>query len=148
MALASTNKSIASIVKSININQQYGMFLPYIQRDFVWNEERIYSLLDSLMRGYPMGTILIWETDTLLNYRKFEQNFNPDNIEYDFLVDDGSDKTLRQYVLDGQQRLQSLYIAMHGTYDGQTLFFNLLSDKNGESGYEFKFMPEDFSQEY
>ena len=143
-----TNHTIASVLDNINLNQRGGIFLPYIQRDFVWDETRIYSLLDSLMRGYPTGTILMWETDKPFNYRKFEQNFNPDNIEYDFLVDDDSHKTLKRYVLDGQQRLQSLYIAIHGTYDAKILFFNLLSDANSEIGYEFKFMDENSEPEY
>ncbi|MBQ3625905.1 MAG: DUF262 domain-containing protein [Synergistaceae bacterium] len=136
-AAIDTNKSIAEVLSSINLDEKGGIFLPYIQRDFVWNEERIYSLLDSLMRGYPMGTILIWETDTAVNYRRFAKDYDPDDIDYDFLVDDKNNKILRQYVLDGQQRLQSLYIAMHGTYNNENLFFDLLSDT--QSGYVFEF---------
>lgn len=147
MSLQITNKSIASIVKHINLNSD-GIFLPYIQRDFVWDEDKIYSLLDSLMRGYPMGTILIWETDTNINYRCFTKDYNSDDVEYDFLVDGNNNKILRQYVLDGQQRLQSLYIAMQGSYNGNILFFNLLSDPDSESGYEFKFMDSSQEQEY
>lgn len=52
-------KTIAEVLDRINADGDGGIFLPYIQRDFVWREERIYSLLDSLMRGYPIGTILV-----------------------------------------------------------------------------------------
>ena len=39
------------------------LFLPAIQRKFVWNEEQITKLFDSLMRGYPIGTFLFWDID-------------------------------------------------------------------------------------
>ena len=35
--------------------------LPAIQRDFVWSEEKAEKLFDSIMRGYPVGIILLWE---------------------------------------------------------------------------------------
>ena len=143
MAIKTINYKIADILKLINVDneQDNGIFLPYIQRDFVWNEERIYSLLDSLMLGYPMGTILIWRTDRPVNYRWFEENYEPKTLAYDFFVDDYNNKISRQYVLDGQQRLQSLYIAMNGTYNGNVLFMNLLSGTGGaDDNYEFAFL--------
>ncbi|MBR1417630.1 MAG: DUF262 domain-containing protein [Synergistaceae bacterium] len=135
-AAIDTNQSIAEVLKNINLDEKGGIFLPYIQRDFVWDEEQICLLLDSLMRGYPTGTILIWETDESINYRRFAEDYSPKSIAYDFLI--SGDGITRAYILDGQQRLQSLYIAMHGTYGGKALYFNLLSDE--ESGYEFKFI--------
>ena len=54
------NSTIADILERINSEEENGIFLPYVQRDFVWDKERIYSLLDSLMRGYPIGD-LIWD---------------------------------------------------------------------------------------
>lgn len=141
--------TIAEVINRINSDSENGIFLPYIQRDFVWEEERIYSLFDSLMRGYPIGLIQVWETNTSINYRNFEDEYkspeynrlnnypDEDNV---FLVSDGNAK--RQYVLDGQQRLQSLYIAMHGSYDDNILFFNLKS--NAKDGYKFEFKPNTF----
>ncbi len=49
-----TNNTIADVLSRIN-NQPYGIFLPYIQRDFVWDEDHICELLDSLMRGLSNG---------------------------------------------------------------------------------------------
>lgn len=57
--------SIVNLLKQIK-NEE--IVLPAIQRDFVWNKERIEKLLDSIMRGYPIGIILIeiyWITDTI-----------------------------------------------------------------------------------
>ena len=41
-----------------------GLFLPKIQREFVWEEARVYKLYDSIMRQYPISTLLIWKTQT------------------------------------------------------------------------------------
>ncbi|MBR0097365.1 MAG: DUF262 domain-containing protein [Synergistaceae bacterium] len=118
-------KTIDEVLSRINANDDCEIFLPCIQRDFVWKQDRIYSLLDSLMRGDPMGVILAWETTRSINYRKFECSHN-DNDNSEFQVIDGNNSTLKQYILDGQQRLQSLYIAMHGSYNGNVLYFDLL----------------------
>lgn len=45
-----------------NLDEQGGFWLPNIQRHFVWNEEQIEKLFDSIMREYPIGTLLIWKT--------------------------------------------------------------------------------------
>ena len=45
--------------------------LPAIQRDFVWNENRITMMFDSIMRGYPLGIALLWETYLDIKYREF-----------------------------------------------------------------------------
>jgi len=138
-------KTIAEVLDRINADGDGGIFLPCIQRDFVWREERIYDLLDSLMRGYPIGTILVWETNTAVNYRLFQKNYVPDTIDNDFDIDDGQHSINRQYILDGQQRLQSLYIALRGYYNGNVLFFNLRS--NPQDRYIFKFQPQEFYQD-
>ena len=109
-----------------NIESQK-MFLPCIQRDFIWETDRIYKLLDSIMRGFPIGTIMIWETDEQVNYRYFETNYSPANVNNDFMPVDDNETITRQYVLDGQQRLQSLYIALRGSYNNRKLFFDLRS---------------------
>ena len=137
-AVDSESETIAEVLTHINVDGDGGIFLPYIQRDFVWREERIYKLLDSLMRGYPIGTILVWETNTPVNYRRFQKNYVPDTIDNDFDIDDGQHPINRQYILDGQQRLQSLYIAMHGSYDEKPLKFDL-AGSNPDKGYFFNF---------
>lgn len=128
------------------INQNY--FLPNIQRAFVWKEEQIIKLFDSLLRGYPIGTFLFWSTkDNNIRRRKFINNYYKKyskdfNIKKLGLEDTSSPRDII-LVLDGQQRLQSLFIALKGKYEDKELFFNVLSgEKENENGivYEFKFL--------
>lgn len=139
--MALVQETIENVLKNINQDNNGGIFLPYIQRDFVWEKERIYRLLDSLMRRYPIGTILAWETNEEVNYRPFIKDYHR---AYDFDEDirNSEDGVSRRYILDGQQRLQSLYIARYGSYDKDVLFFDLASDPDGEFGYVFDFRPE------
>ena len=139
--MALVQETIENVLKNINQDNNGGVFLPYIQRDFVWEKERIYRLLDSLMRRYPIGTILAWETNEEVNYRPFIKDYHR---AYDFDEDirNSKDGVSRRYILDGQQRLQSLYIARYGSYDKDMLFFDLASDPDGEFGYVFDFRPE------
>jgi uncharacterized protein with ParB-like and HNH nuclease domain len=130
------------------INEKY--FLPHIQRPFVWKEEQILRLFDSLLRGYPIGTFLFWTTkDLSVRRRKFMDNFykkyNKDfNIEKLGLEDTDNTRKDVTLVLDGQQRLQSLYVALMGKYDDKELYFDMLSgEKENEEGILFRF---DFSK--
>lgn len=130
-----------SIVNLLNQIKQEEIVLPAIQRDFVWPEEKVLRLLDSIMRGYPIGIALLWETYLDLQYRKFGEAFHPGEI-HDFR--DNKRKKKLKLVLDGQQRLQSLYIALYGAYEGKSLYFDVLSgresDNLAEEKYEFEFL--------
>lgn len=139
--MALVQDTIENVLKNINQDNNGGIFLPHIQRDFVWEKERIYRLLDSFMRRYPIGTILAWETKEKISYRPFIEDYHK---AYDFDEDirNSEDGVSRRYILDGQQRLQSLYIARYGSYDKDVLFFDLASDPDGEFGYVFEFKPE------
>lgn len=139
--MALVQETIENVLKNINQDNNGGVFLPYIQRDFVWEKERIYRLLDSLMRRYPIGTILAWETNERVNYRPFIKDYDEAH-DFDADICDSADGVNRRYILDGQQRLQSLYIARYGSYDKDVLFFDLTSDPDGEFGYVFDFKPE------
>lgn len=79
--------------------------IPKFQRDFVWSIDKTAKLLDSILKGYPIGTFILWETNERLNDIK-----NIGNLELP-PVQDG---TKVQYVLDGQQRITSLYAAFLG----------------------------------
>lgn len=131
------SETVESVLKNINQDNNGGIFLPYVQRDFVWEKKKIYSLLDSLMRGYPIGTILTWETDEAIDYRPFVRDYN-ENYDFDETVKEGESGVNRRYVLDGQQRLQSLFIIREGSYDGGVLFFDLNSNPD-TSAYSFQF---------
>lgn len=76
--------------------------LPEIQRQYVWRAPKVRDLLDSLYRGYPSGTILVWETDQPMPTRQLA-------------VEQGSTPFEGQkLLLDGQQRLTSLAAVMNG----------------------------------
>jgi uncharacterized protein with ParB-like and HNH nuclease domain len=115
--------------------------LPAIQRDFVWDEERITKMFDSIMRGYPLGIVLLWETYLDIKYRDFEENYQN---ESKYLFKDNTSSKRIKLVLDGQQRLQSLFIALAGSLDGKELFFDVLSGSKGddfrEVFYIFRFL--------
>lgn len=93
--------------------------LPSIQRELVWNTLQIEKLFDSLMRDYPVGSFLFWHVERnkigeftfyefIRNYHERDSKHNP---KADFLGD--NDITA---ILDGQQRLTSLYIGLFGSY--------------------------------
>ena len=79
--------------------------IPQFQREFVWTMKKSAYLLDSIIKGYPVGTFIIWRTDerlrSLRNIGKIDLP-EPSKNEY---VD---------YILDGQQRITSLYAALKG----------------------------------
>jgi uncharacterized protein with ParB-like and HNH nuclease domain len=95
------------------------IYLPDIQRDFVWEPDRIARLFDSLMGDYPIGSFLFGkvreENKDKWRFYKFIKHFDkedPRNEEADT-------KWLRKdiyLVLDGQQRLTALYIGLGGSY--------------------------------
>lgn len=78
--------------------------IPKFQRDFVWPIDKTAQLLDSILKGYPIGTFILWETSERMNDIK-----KIGNLE---LPDSPDGKV--QYVLDGQQRITSLYAAYIG----------------------------------
>lgn len=73
--------------------------IPTIQRQFVWDAEDVRDLIDSIVNGYPIGAIILWEPTS-------EFPSAP------LLGKDDGDS--RRYVLDGQQRLTALSLMMHG----------------------------------
>jgi len=78
------------------------MRLPEIQRHYVWRATRVRDLLDSLYRGYPSGSILMWETDEPVPTRDFA------------IPQDSNAFAGRKLLLDGQQRLTSLTAVLNG----------------------------------
>lgn len=101
------------------------IFLPHIQRPFVWEEEQMLRLFDSLMRSYPIQTLLFWKTKDEIKARRFLDQVSWDidlSDYYDAQVSKGGvEKT---FVLDGQQRLQSLY----------AIFCGAMTMANGQRG--------------
>ena len=97
-------------------NNRY--LLPAIQREFVWQPRQIERLFDSLMRGYPIGSFLFWRVDseTAKNYSFYQFITNYDQRKPHNPVH-GAPSTVPGLtaVLDGQQRLTALNVALHGS---------------------------------
>ena len=125
------------------------LVLPSIQRSFIWHEVKITRLFDSILRGYPFGTLLFWHTVKNIRFREFDKDYREGTPP---LMKDNEEEKELAVVLDGQQRLQSLYIGCLGTLNGKRLYFNVLSGKNKEALsdeiYELRFLtPEDAENE-
>lgn len=76
--------------------------LPEIQRHYVWRATRVRDLLDSLYRGYPSGSILVWETD------------EPVPTRDGAIAQETAAFAGRKLLLDGQQRITSLTAVLSG----------------------------------
>jgi len=114
------NETIRRIVGFLNNPQENGGFwLPNIQRPFVWSEDQICRLFDSIMREYPISTLLVWRTTSTIRRRKFIDNWKDSLRLSDFYVPE--DPKRKGLVLDGQQRLQSLFIGLCGSFEGREL---------------------------
>lgn len=155
--------TISQLMKDIYANKYV---LPSIQREYVWGVEQIEEFFDSLMRGYPIGTFLFWEIkkDHVNDYKfyrflsKYDELSNVHNEVIDLKGVDGV-----RAVLDGQQRMTSLYLALKGSYTSKRkgawskfkesytekrLYLNLYridnneenNEENIDKGYEFKFL--------
>jgi hypothetical protein len=130
--MGTTSHSINDLLNQIHAD--HVLVLPDLQRDFVWDEDQIRLLLDSIMRGYPFGSLLFWQTRFLeIPYRDFVADFKRGMT---FTTKTKPEGKQIKMVLDGQQRLQSLYIAVHGTYEGRRLFFNVTSGGGGDKDEE------------
>lgn len=103
----------------LNAIHKRDYLMPAIQREFVWGTDQIVRLFDSLMRGYPVGSFLLWEvqpsTAQSYTFYEFLTNFHERDNPYagKATLTSGSGTVA---VLDGQQRLTSLNIALYGSF--------------------------------
>lgn len=112
-----TPKTISELIKEIENGR---VVLPAMQRNFVWSEGKICGLFESLMKDYPIGTFLFW----MINQDEFDKYvFNTFIKDYDEKLGKmqrGERATARfsdyTAVLDGQQRITSLYMGIKGKY--------------------------------
>ncbi|TGL34843.1 DUF262 domain-containing protein [Leptospira koniambonensis] len=142
-----TRVSIGDLMDDINRI----CFLPDIQRDFVWHPSQVTNLFDSLMRDYPIGTLLLWSIsgefleENKIKRLKFVERSNEIN-QIDSSYEPNKDFLL---VLDGQQRLTAFYLVLKGNYiirnKPYDLYFNILSGEEEVDGilYEFQFFNQD-----
>ncbi len=114
-------RSIQDLLSQISRDE---ILLPEFQRGYVWNKDQVRGLMQSLYRKHPTGHLLIWRT------------YRPSLVRGGEAAQDGHSLLL----LDGQQRLTSLYVLFRGEapkfYEGESLFFNLHFNMQTE---EFRF---------
>lgn len=92
------------------------LLLPHIQRPFVWDEEQMVRLFDSLMRNYPVQTLLFWRTKESIKARKFMEELDRDaDLSKLYVPSKSAAEIEKTFVLDGQQRLQTLYALFRGS---------------------------------
>jgi uncharacterized protein with ParB-like and HNH nuclease domain len=159
--------TIKQVIEKIGNNEIY---LPAIQRKFVWKQEQIEKLFDSIQQGYPIGTFLFWflkrpYIDDYVFY-KFLQNYHQRDRFLNVRIPNPELKDEIIGILDGQQRLSAIYLALQGTYSvkrpyfgwnndnafpEKKLFLNLLSDihtdEDNEFNYSFQFITANESNE-
>lgn len=162
--MAYEKKSIRAILDDVNCRRVY---LPAIQRKYVWGDNQITKLMDSIMLGYPIGTFLFWKVKKdVVNKKEYSMyEFIKDYHERDLYKNPaapqpfpvGSGEDTLWAVLDGQQRLTSLYIALQGSmsrklpnkrwknddaFPKKEMYFDLHSQntEDDDISYEFKFL--------
>lgn len=108
--------SVADAIDKIDYNQY---LLPAIQRDFVWSSSKIEMLFDSLMQGYPIGSMLLWRVNGKnTENQRFYGILKKYRERYLIRSEEISTKNIPSFevVLDGQQRLTALYLGLKGSY--------------------------------
>ena len=136
--------------------------LPSIQREFVWDVDQITQLFDSLMLGYPIGSFLFWEVGKQNGnefvFYEFLRNYHERDCRHNTKASITGSESITA-ILDGQQRLTSLYVGLMGTYaykkpyfrydnpkayPVRKLYLNLLSKSEDDDWfYDFSFLTND-----
>jgi len=121
------SNQVAKIIPDINNS----IFIPGIQREFVWDQEQMIQLFDSVIRGYPIGSFLFWKTRGKIAENQIKYEFVQHYITEGVYPDEFDDRNFRNpkirdeytqdlpdkitLVLDGQQRLTTFYIGLMGS---------------------------------
>jgi hypothetical protein len=95
-----TDISVRELIDKVSHDE---LLLPEMQRRYVWPATRVRDLLDSLYRGYPSGTILVWETDQEIETKSLAVKATK-----------APTSSNRLLLLDGQQRITSLAAIVEG----------------------------------
>lgn len=114
---------ISTVLNQIDLG---AMALPEFQRGYVWNRDQVRKLMHSLYQRYPVGSLLVWVTKTEGAPSRGDGQLTPGSVEL---------------ILDGQQRITSLYGVMRGTppqfFDGNTSAFTGLYFNLEDESFEF-----------
>lgn len=92
---------VGDLVRDVRIGK---IGLPDLQRPFVWKDNKVRELYDSMLKGYPIGYIMLWESPADYDEKKSSIGEKNDKIY----------KEPKELVIDGQQRLTALVASMYG----------------------------------
>ncbi|CEQ17843.1 DUF262 domain-containing protein [Paraclostridium sordellii] len=154
-----TPLTIREVISNIDTKKY---LLPSIQREFVWSTSQITRLFDSLMRGYPINSFLFWEVDKdntkEFRFYEFLRNYHQRKNRHNEKASLNGCENITA-ILDGQQRLTSLYIGLKGSYayklphkkysndqayPTRRLYLNLLNPSdNPDCEYGFEFLTDE-----
>ncbi|WP_430491456.1 DUF262 domain-containing protein [Enterococcus faecalis] len=160
------NFTIKNLIKKIDNNEYV---LPALQREFVWKPEQIERLFDSIMKGYPIGSFLFWNVQNE-NINKYEfynilKEYHQRDARHNTKINI-SHKDSVTAILDGQQRITSIYIALKGTYSykikgawknndnaypSRQLYLNIVSpnlDTNKDVQFDFRFLTNEEAEDF
>ena len=93
-----TSFTVNQLIEKIDTGE---LGLPELQRPFIWSDTQVRDLFDSMMHGYPIGYLMLWECPELDK----KKTIGTESHSYD---------SPKQVIIDGQQRLTSLYAVMKG----------------------------------
>lgn len=95
---SNTTLTVSQLIEQIDTGV---LGLPELQRPFIWKDSKVRDLFDSMMRGYPIGYLMLWQCPAL----EKKKSIGVDNHSY---------ASPTAVIIDGQQRLTSLYAVMKG----------------------------------
>ena len=95
---SNTTLTLNQLIEKIDTGE---LGLPELQRPFVWKDKKVRDLFDSMMRGYPIGYFILWECPTLEKKKTIGVGAHSYNSP-------------KEVIIDGQQRLTSLFAVIKG----------------------------------
>jgi len=151
--------TVKTVINNIHAKKY---LLPNIQRELVWDIEKITKLFDSLMRDYPIGSFLFWKVEDQalgeFQFYEFLREYHQINSVHNPKANVVGETGITA-ILDGQQRFTSLYLGLKGSYTYRVprgrwddprafpkreLYLNLLSEsKEPEMKYDFQFLTDE-----
>ncbi|MFA5432492.1 MAG: DUF262 domain-containing protein [Candidatus Paceibacterota bacterium] len=132
-----TTITLKEVIENISRGR---IVLPVIQRELVWEQEKIIALFETVLKAESFGGIMTVvdpaKRPPLFEFRNFISHFFQSQLIESKKIDKLEEETT--YVIDGQQRLSAFYIGIKGEYNNESLYLDLLgeSDKNN---FNFEF---------
>src|SRR5579862_8194647 len=110
-----TSIGVSEIIRRVNDD----IYLPAIQREFVWGTAKIERLFDSIMADFPIGSFLFWNLEQENKYQwpvyEFIRDFDAEHPHNALANMAGINKDI-SLVLDGQQRIASFFVGLRGSH--------------------------------